>query len=372
LSYWTDAAGTIPLASPSSVSTSGTYYIKSTVGTCTDIESVVATISPSPSLVITNPAAVCSPSTVDLTAAAVTAGSTGTGTLSYWSNLAGTISLSNPSAISTTGIYYIKLTTSGCSDIKPVNVIVNQKPLPILNSGTICFDSNGNSISSHTIYTQLDDVNYTYVWSNNSGVISGATQSFYNANAPGTYTVIATTLTTPPCNSDPISVTLDSSSPPSDISFVTSNYFADNLSITVNATPSSPNYEYQLDNGQFQDSNVFIGLQSGTYNVTVRDKRQCGSISESITLVDYPRYFTPNNDGIHDTWNIPFLSSQLNSKIEIFDRFGKLLKVIQPSGSGWDGTYLNKQLPSTDYWFVVHYEEGGISKTHKAHFAMKR
>ena len=75
--YFTNAAGTIPLASPNAVAASGTYYIKGTAASgCFDITPVVVTVNPSPTVVITNPAAVCAPATVNLTAAAVTAGST--------------------------------------------------------------------------------------------------------------------------------------------------------------------------------------------------------------------------------------------------------------------------------------------------------
>ncbi|MFC7775373.1 hypothetical protein ACS8MM_15965, partial [Flavobacterium sp. MAHUQ-57] len=125
LSYWTDAAATSPLASPNAVATSGTYYIMSTVGSCTDIEPVTVTVSPSPVLVITNPAAVCAPSTIDLTAAAVTAGSTGSGTLSYWTDAAATAPLASPNAVATSGTYYIMSTVGTCSDIEAVTVTIN-------------------------------------------------------------------------------------------------------------------------------------------------------------------------------------------------------------------------------------------------------
>jgi gliding motility-associated-like protein len=156
------------------------------------------------------------------------------------------------------------------------------------------------------------------------------------------------------------------------LTFVTSNYFADILSIEVTATPAG-NYEYQLDGGQYQTSNVFTGVTPGTHIVSVRDIHNvCSPYSESVEVIDFPRYFTPNGDGIHDTWNISFLNTQLESKIEIFDRVGKLLKVIRPSGSGWDGTYNGQPLPSTDYWFVVYYEENSLQKVFRSHFAMKR
>ncbi len=60
--YFTDAAGTIVLATPNAVATSGTYYIKGTTAAgCSDIQPVVVTINPKPTVVITNPAAVCAP-----------------------------------------------------------------------------------------------------------------------------------------------------------------------------------------------------------------------------------------------------------------------------------------------------------------------
>ena len=59
----------------------------------------------------------------------------------------------------------------------------------------------------------------------------------------------------------------------------------------------------------------------------------------------------------------------INSNIYIFDRFGKLLKQINPLGNGWNGTYNGELLPSSDYWFVLELSNG---KTIRNHFSMKR
>ena len=99
-----------------------TYTVTNSYG-CTSIESaeVIITNPGKPDLIITDPPAVCSPATVDLTTSGVTTGSTPGLTFTYWTNAEATIEYSTPSA-AIAGTYYIKGTTpSGFFDIKPVN-----------------------------------------------------------------------------------------------------------------------------------------------------------------------------------------------------------------------------------------------------------
>lgn len=136
LTYWTDNAATIPYLTPTAA-TAGTYYIKATTPAgCFDIKPVTVTVNPLPTLLVTNPLAVCAPNTVDITNAAITSGSTAGLTLSYWTDIAATTSYNTPTT-ATAGTYFIKATTAaGCFDIKPVTVSVNPLLAPTVNCGT--------------------------------------------------------------------------------------------------------------------------------------------------------------------------------------------------------------------------------------------
>ncbi|MEP2937678.1 MAG: T9SS type B sorting domain-containing protein, partial [Gilvibacter sp.] len=106
--------------------------------------------------------------------------------------------------------------------------------------------------------------------------------------------------------------------------------------------------------------------------VTITDINGCGSVSIFVGVIDYPLFFTPNQDGYHDTWNIIGIAANPTAKIYIFDRFGKLLKQLSPTGPGWDGTYNGNPLPSSDYWFQVIYDEEETEKEFRGHFTLKR
>lgn len=151
-----------------------------------------------------------------------------------------------------------------------------------------------------------------------------------------------------------------------------SGAFSENQTITIIAFPSG-NYYYQLDNGAIQESNVFGNVSHGNHTITVIDQNGCGdSLSEDILIINYPNYFTPNGDGINDYWTIIGMNTFQNWKISIFDRYGKLLTQLSTSNLIWDGTYNGYKLPSTDYWFVIDYQENNSTKTFRANFSLLR
>jgi len=264
-------------------------------------------------------------------------------------------------------------TNTECYATTELTLNVNLLPEFTLNDNyIICVNTNGTEIiGPPLIDTGLPVLDYTFEWRLNNVVILGAITSSYLATLPGDYSVIVTNNIT---NCQRIeNVIVNESSPPVITATVTSSAFANNHIIEVEALGNG-DYEYSLDNGPWQDSNIFENVSLGEHIVTVRDKYGCGFASASVTVIDYPKFFTPNGDGYNDTWNITGIDAQPNAQIFIFDRFGKLLKQLSPTGDGWNGTFNGYNLPSADYWFTVEYFEpnNGDKKVYSAHFALKR
>ena len=201
----------------------------------------------------------------------------------------------------------------------------------------------------------------------------------FNATVDGTYRVETIKLTPdigPNCNFSPTEVVVERSSPQFEIEFL-SNAFVDESTIQVNTIDSgSGNYEFSLNNGPFQVSNIFSGIPLGNHTITVRDNTTiCNDIIIEFTAIDYPTFFTPNNDGVNDTWNIRDLRNRNHPEaiIRIYNRLGRLVAVIRPSGLGWNGqNNSGKVEPSSDYWFEVEFMFEGKLTKFRAHFSLLR
>lgn len=136
-------------------------------------------------------------------------------------------------------------------------------------------------------------------------------------------------------------------------------------------------YEYSVNGGEFQDDPVFVDLPPGLNTVVINDKNGCGfTVPQEFVIVGYPKFFTPNGDGIHDFWNVLGVDQLIDPDIFIFDRYGKLLKQLDGTTLGWDGTFNGRDLPSSDYWFRVDYERDEqtaiVAKIVRNHFSLVR
>jgi gliding motility-associated-like protein len=142
-----------------------------------------------------------------------------------------------------------------------------------------------------------------------------------------------------------------------------------NITVTISGIG---NYLYQLDGGVPQESNVFNNVSMGYHTITIIDLNGCAQVTKDVLVVDVPKFMTPNNDGYFDTWHIVGIETLPGTVIHIFDRYGKLVKVISADTPGWDGTYNGTKLPSSDYWFVADIKRGDQSFQIKGHFTIKR
>ncbi|PTT73186.1 MULTISPECIES: beta strand repeat-containing protein [unclassified Chryseobacterium] len=151
----------------------------------TSVGNVAITILANPTVVITNPAAVCFPNTVSITPVAVTTGSDAGLTYTYFTDAVATTTLASPSAIAVSGTYYIKGTNSnGCYTIKPVTVTIN--PLPI---ATITYSNSPYCKRGTATVTQSGVTGGTY--SSDAGVSINASTGAINlaASTTGNHTV---------------------------------------------------------------------------------------------------------------------------------------------------------------------------------------
>jgi len=147
------------------------------------------------------------------------------------------------------------------------------------------------------------------------------------------------------------------------------NDFEENLTALITITGNG-NYTYSIDGINFQNTPLFNLPEPGEYRIYVKEEN-CGTVSDTFFAITYPKFFTPNGDSFNDVWQIKNLDKKglENSKIYIFDRFGKLIKELNKINSSWDGTFDNQMLPSTDYWFIIEVSNG---KKIKGHFSLKR
>ena len=271
-----------------------------------------------------------------------------------------------------------------CSATVEITVHIKDAPevLP-LKDGIVCYEyrDQWSIISGHYLETGIPEgVMYDITWTRDgesvvpdvADIIDGGRRLYVKRG--GSYEVTVTDPETG-CSTTRSAVVREAPSVTLDEVIITDSFGDTNALEVIAYAGENYEMEYKLDEGPWQESNIFLEVTPGEHTVYVRVSTDLScEVSRVITVMDYPKFFTPNDDGYNDTWNIWSLKNQPKSKIYIFDRFGKLIKQLSPAGSGWDGTFNGHPLPSTDYWFKAEYIDSktGLQKEVTGHFSLKR
>lgn len=254
-----------------------------------------------------------------------------------------------------TPIFVAIVSSYGCFNTAEINFSFLTTPIitSVPNEVILCQNS--------SIIVIADNNSYNYLWSN------GETTNNILIKEPGDYSVTASyndghqTCST----TKNFKVILSNAAA---ITNIETQDWTETENLIVIHTSGFGNYEFSIDGISYQDSNIFSKINSGPYTVYVRDKNGCGITNDDLFLLMFPRFFTPNDDGYNDTWGIKFSYTEPRLTINIFDRYGKLLKTLNNT-STWDGRSNGIELPSNDYWFVVTRENG---KEYRGNFTLKR
>jgi|GEM_PF-1224206 len=432
LSFWTDAALTIPLANPQAVDQTGRYYIRLVnINTgCDTVVSVQITIHPQPALTLrVTDTTVCAPTTIDLTNPAFIA-SRDQGAqyvLSFWMDAATTIPVANPGAVNRSGTYYVMLANTGtnCGRVASIQVTIHPQPvltltatspscagssngiiIPAPTSGTAPYQysADGGLSWQNTIAASLPAGAYHIIVRDNYGCVSAPASAVLNdppvltlredasghANVTcngisdgqlqftaaggtngylytisssasgeisnnhgrftglpaGVYTVNVTdgpqctqrmeaAITEPPVlNGALVSKTdLDCDAHPRG-------------NITLTASGGVPPYWFSIGENSWQRDSVFTGLGVGIYALSVRDGNNCVTVplSAEIDIGDecemfFPSAFSPNGDGLNDLFRPKYYKRITNYRLTVYNRWGALIFQSNDPAAGWDGQF---------------------------------
>ena len=231
----------------------------------------------------------------------------------------------------------------------------------------VCIDNLSYLITLNAGFVnEIFIASHTYQWYLNQAPIPNATGYSVLINQSGTYSVEVTSIDG--CSKTRTIQVFDSQK--AIIEEIIVNDMIDQNSIVVNVSGLG-NYVYSIDGVTYQESTIFTDVLPGIVTVYVKDLYNCGIVTQEVNVLSIPKFFTPNADSYNDVWNLKGVTRvyNVNSKIAIFDRYGKLIYQFIPVNGGWDGTYNGRPLPSDDYWYLIQLEDG---RTKKGHFALKR
>lgn len=190
---------------------------------------------------------------------------------------------------------------------------------------------------------------------------------------PKTYTASLVVTSKEGCGSLPFSKSIIINPPPA-INAGTDKYIKKGNAVTMDASISNPAvYTFlwtpsiYLDKPNTQNP-ICKPDANTTYILYSLNTQTFCSAADTVKVfllsdLDIPNTFTPNGDGINDTWDIRFLEQYKKAQVEIYNTAGQIIFKSYGYKSGWDGKRNGGKLPDGTYYYVIDLGDGSKKLT---------
>jgi gliding motility-associated-like protein len=253
--------------------------------------------------------------------------------------------------------------------IKDINNCVKQQTLTISQPNAIT-----TSVSSQTNVSCFGGLNgavslsvsggagtYSYSWAptgGNTSIANNISSGIYTCTISDINNCVKSTFVT---ITEPSVITASASStPPSCIEVSDGTAL---LNVNGGVIP----YSIIWSNGSTTTQNT--NLSAGNYSVNITDANSC-TYSLNVLIQDaslscfiIPNGFSPNGDGINDTWEIAGINNYPNAQITVLNRWGQEMLNTNNYSTPWDGTFNGGLLPTSDYYYIINLNDGSKALT---------
>lgn len=361
---WNDIGGATSTNYATSIAAVGNYLYRLAVAEGNNILSpscrvvsnnILIEIKPRPvaSATVTSP--VCSGTNVQLTSSASNS-YVWTGPNNYSST---NQNPSFPATLNSGGSYALEVTDAfGCKGTTSVLLVVNASPTLTLtkSADTVCTGTN-------VILSASGADNYNWSPAN---LLSSTTGSSVNSTVlnSNNYQVIG--ITTNGCR-DTIDFSIVANPLPT-VNAGIDKTVTTGAALTLDGVTNSPNNILQWTPSTYLNNPniltpISTPLQDIDYTITATSPFGCGTVTDEVSIkvfkgVFIPNSFTPNADGVNDSWKVPALAAFPNSEVSVYDRYGGLIYFSKQNSKGWDGRYKGQPSTSGAYTYIIDLKNG--------------
>jgi|GEM_PF-1723611 len=243
-----------------------------------------------------------------------------------------------------TTVFNVKISNSlGCFVQKTLSLILNPKPELVIDTAKeFCLGQSAELDAGEGFAA--------YIWTLKGSPAPLSTSQYLTVTKAGIYTIEVKNIFGCSSNSD---VVVSYAAQPSIIRVDVSNNTA-RVVLSENGS-----FLYSLDNRTWQTNDTFSGLSNGNYTAYVKTSGDCIIGQINFSLFNISNSFTPNADGINDTWKIDGIENYPGSEVHVYDRYGnKVFFKIVNNNFEWDGTFGGRPLPTASYWYSIKISDG--------------